>query len=68
MKLTHLIRLAALRTLMRFAGFVLRRFVMPGLRPATAATRPRGPASQAPHGQIIDGESRRIDTRHNERW
>lgn len=71
----HLIRLAVLRTLLRAAAFVFRRFVMPGLRPATARAQaapgaPGARSAQRTHdgGIVIDGESRRLDSRHNDRW
>lgn len=72
-KIPHLIRLAVLRTLLRAAAFVFRRFVMPGLRPAATASAPgtaSARAAQCPQGSgiVIDGESRRLDPRHNDRW
>jgi len=64
--ISNLILLALLRGLMRLGGFVLRRAMVPAMRPAAATTR-------APHradssGRIIDGEFRRIDPRHNNSW
>ncbi|MBI2306471.1 MAG: hypothetical protein HYU78_04135 [Rhodocyclales bacterium] len=65
----HLIRLAVLRTLLRAAGFVFRRFVMPGLRPAAARARGAHAAHRShDDGLVIDGEYRRLDPRHNDRW
>ena len=63
--LSNLIRLALLRGLLRLGRFILKRAMAPAMRPAAARAQTATPAAA---GRIIDGEFRRVDPRHNDRW
>lgn len=68
-KLSTMIRLALLRGLLRLGGFVLRRAMAPAMRAATAHARHTANGARPPvSAQVIDGEFRRIDPRHNDNW
>lgn len=64
LSLTNRIRLAALRGIVK----LLARAIAPALRPIAAAssTTPRTQGTR--DGLTIDGEFRRVETRHNNNW
>ena len=65
LSLTDRLRLAALRGIVK----LLARAIAPALSPAAAtATRTTRRMHEAHDGLTIDGEFRRVETRHNNNW
>ena len=66
------IRLALLRTAVRAAGYLISKAIAPALasalKAAPANARTGSAASGQEAGNVIDGEYRRIDPRHNNNW
>ncbi len=64
LSLTNRIRLAALRGIVK----LLARAIAPALRPIAAASSTTPRTQGARDGLTIDGEFRRVETRHNNNW